>query len=562
MQHPADVLATLQRRLQRTSLLAPVVIILVCFTLTAVAGLSVSSPPSKHQQMNRKARQRAMNSIWHYTQQGRPNPDKALRLLAKLLQEEADTNAQTLKQGVVWNVLRLCRQPLSEASLERLETSLSLLQNNPRLYQVNMTEFALTTLDHNGNTQHAQSILNRYTDTLLKQSDWDETLLLSAKNAIWFHLNKNLDKQQGAEKALVLLERLLKHDKNTNIITKGMVFNVLRACQRHPSSSVDGFERLVPLLKERNLLDAKIWNEVLVAMTKCKSQDAMICVEAMLKSSQTVRPNVYHYCAVLNGYAKRGDAKKAEQLLQSMTDRNIPPNTVVCNCVLDALSKSTENKVVERSEQLLKRMNQDRRTTPDMVSYTNMLNLYSKHAMGEKAEELLMRLLEFEDEGKLKGRLSERNYRCVIDALAKSGHAERAERLVERMAERNVMPNMFHYCGVLNGYAREGKPLEAERLMLEMSENPNVVAFNCAMYAWAKSGEVDAPFRAKALLDHMIEKGVSPNLITYNCLLSACANRSMPNESEKLLKHMNRLHDSGELDVAPNIISYNYVLGE
>jgi pentatricopeptide repeat protein len=134
------------------------------------------------------------------------------------------------------------------------------------------------------------------------------------------------------------------------------------------------------------------------------------------------------------------------------------------------------------------------------------------------------------------------------------------------MRERNVVPNKFHYCGVLNGYAREGRPLEAERLLTEMQKHdnvtPNDVAYNCAMYAWTKSGQVDAPFRAKALADRMIEAGVEPNVITYNCLLGACANRSMVNESEKLLKKMHELHDAGKIRDPPNTISYNYVLGK
>ncbi len=280
------------------------------------------------------------------------------------------------------------------------------------------------------------------------------------------------------------------------------------------------------------------------------------------RDCSSMPPNTFHYCTVLNGHAKRGDAKKAEALLQSMTDRNVPLNTVAFSCVLDALSKSKETKVVERAEQVLKRMNDH--TPPDMVSYTNMLNLYSKHAMGIKAVELLEHVLQLEDNGKLKRGPNDLNFRCVIDALAKSGHADRAERLLRKMIERNVVPNKFHYCGVLNGYARQGQPLEAERLLTEMQTHgnitPNTVAYSCVMYAWTKSGHVDAPFRAKALVDRMVEAGLEPDVITYNCLLGACANRSMVNESEKLLKKMHDLYEAGKLCDSPNKISYNYVL--
>ncbi len=536
-------------------------ILLLFCAATSVGAFSVSAPSP---QISRKAQRRALNSIWNYTQRDKQNPEKALKLLEKLLREEQESGTTILKQGVVWNVLRTCRHhPLSDVSVESLESSLALLQTNSCLFQYNMTEYSVSVLSGT-RPERAQALMNKHTDALLKTTDWDDSTLLSAKNAIWFHINKNFNKQEGADMALLLLERMLEHDEEEQVVTIGMVFNILRASQQHPSSAVHILERILPLLQKSELLDVKIFTEVLVTMTKCLDEDAVARAEAILKNSAMIQPNAFHYCAVLNGHAKRGDAKKAEQLLQSMMDRNILPNTVAFNCVLDALSKSNENKVVERAEQLLKRMNG--RTRPDMVSYTNLLNLYSKHAMGEKAEELFEQVLKLEDEGKLKRGPSDLNYRCVIDALAKSGYANRGELLLNRMRERSVVPNKFHYCGVLNGYAREGKPLEAERLLVEMQEDdnvtPNTVAYNCAMYAWAKSGEVDAPFRAKALVDRMIKSGVTPNVITYNCLLGACANRSMANESEKLLKHMHALYESGKLSESPNKISYNYVLGE
>jgi pentatricopeptide repeat protein len=527
---------------------------------TCVEAFSSAAPPSS---MSRKEQWRDMNSIWHYTQRDHQDPEKALKLLAKLLQEEKDNGGKMLKKGAVWNVFRSCRrlqEPLSDSCVTSLESSLALLEKNSRLYQYNMTEYSVTLLSDR--PERAQALMNRHSQSLLNTTTWSDSVLLSAKNAIWFHIHKNENRQEGAEMALLLLERLLEQDDQQQVVSKGMIFNVLRNGQEHPSFSFHTLERLLPLLEQGKLLDAKIFNEVLMTMTKCRDGNAVARAEAILKGFSFMPPNTFHYCTVLNGHAKRGDAKKAEALLQSMTDQNILLNTVVFNCVLDAFSKSKETKVVERAEQVLKRMND--RTRPDMVSYTSMWNLYSKQAMGIKAEELLEHVLQLQDSGKLKRGPTDLNFRCVIDALAKSGHADRAERLLRRMRERNVVPNKFHYCGVLNGYAREGRPLEAERLLTEMQKHdnvtPNDVAYNCAMYAWTKSGQVDAPFRAKALADRMIEAGVEPNVITYNCLLGACANRSMVNESEKLLKKMHELHDAGKICDPPNTISYNYVL--
>jgi pentatricopeptide repeat protein len=247
------------------------------------------------------------------------------------------------------------------------------------------------------------------------------------------------------------------------------------------------------------------------------------------------------------------------------------PNTVAHNSVLDALSKTTESNAVARAEVILCKMSKSRitRLHPDMFTYNSMLNVYASHQEGEKAEKLLDEIVDLQKAGKLSAGPNSYTYRIVIDALAKSGNGSRAEQLLHRMHKFAVRPNKFHYTGVLSGYAREGKTADAERLLQEMlqaykvgylEEAPSIVAYNCAMHAWANSGELDAPFRACALFNRILETGVTPNVITYNCLLCACGNQGKAKETERLLKQMHDLYDAGKLEAPPNTISYNCAL--
>ena len=235
--------------------------------------------------MSRKEQRRNMNSIWHYTQRDHQNPEKALKLVEKLLQEEQDNGGKMLKQGAVWNVLRSCRrlqEPLSDSCVASLESSLALLRR----------EFSLVSIQHDGIFSHAsfgstgaRPSTHESTLTLLAQSLRHGMTRYSCRQRIQygFTFTKMRNKQEGAEMALLLLERLLEQDDKQQVVSKGMIFNVLRNCQEHPSFSLHILERLLPLLEQCKLLDAKNFNEVLLAMTKCRNENAVARAEAILK---------------------------------------------------------------------------------------------------------------------------------------------------------------------------------------------------------------------------------------------------------------------------------------
>lgn len=425
--------------------------------------------------------------------------------------------------------------------------------------------------------------IERDTNGLLQASvgSFSRKTFRNATDAIWFHINQNSDKRDGAEKALLLLARLLEEEKakgGRSVLTKGIVFNVLRACQKEKAGPADKVEYVLNMLEQRKTLwDGKILTESLVTLVNCQDEtNTPERAEAILTRTN-LQLNNFHFVAVLNGYAKRGLAKKAERLFNRIDELKQSgvvqegPNAIAYNCVLDAFVKTNENNAVERAETLYNRMEKSKKQRPDMFTYTSMLSLYAKHAMGDKAVHLLERAVSLQEAGKIADGPNSFSYRCAIDALAKDGEAREAEEVLVRMRERDIRPNAFHYTGVLSGYARECKPQEAERVLQQMEDSfaqkhlnkkPNTVAYNCVMHAWAKSGEVDAPFRARACVDHMIETGIVPNVITYNCLLCACGNRGMAKETELLLKQMHELYSSGDLEAAPNTISYNYALGK
>lgn len=396
--------------------------------------------------------------------------------------------------------------------------------------------------------------------------------LQNAVSTVWYHIRKDPEKSKRAKKALLLLNWLLdEENKNhSGALKANTVFNVLRACARQASLVVvDDLETTHKLLEVNgDFMNAKILRELLVAVSICpEDRDAPDRAKDMLRQTKTITPNSYHYNAVLMGYAKRGWAKKAEKLLKEMQGMQIDgPNAVTYNVVLDSLSKSGDSDAVKRAEHIWKKMMKNAGIKPDMFTFTSLFSLYAKNGDGDKSERLLEQVVGLHRAGKLKDGPNAFTYRCVIDALAKSTAPERAEEILYRMQERGIEPNRFHFCGVLGAYARNGKADQCEKLLQCMYEShvagslpeaPDVVAFNSVVFAWAKSGADNALSKARGIVDDMINAGILPNLITYNCLLSAAKDGK---EAEQMLKQMNELHLKGELEAAPNTVSYNYCL--
>lgn len=314
-----------------------------------------------------------------------------------------------------------------------------MLEQNKCLWDEKMHSFTMLALSKTGQPEHAEALLHcKFSEVidnsvcLLEASvgSLDEASCQTAKDAIWYYLNKLSDKKEGAEQALSVLARLLEEQKvcKRSILQKGIVFNVLRACQQQGTSSVDKLEYMLNLLEQHSsLLDTKILTEVLVAMVKCDDITAPERAEAILTRTNLLLNN-YHFCAALNGYAKLGRAKKAEQLLKRMEqlhrmDRlEDGPNIVAHNSVLDALSKTTENNAVGRAETIFHKMKRSRSSClrPDMFTYNSMFKVYSSHGEGIKAERLLAYVVALQKAGKLTEGPSSYTYRIVIEALAKS----------------------------------------------------------------------------------------------------------------------------------------------
>ena len=278
-------------------------------------------------------------------------------------------------------------------------------------------------------------------------------------------------------------------------------------------------------------------------------------------------PNAVSFTAAIDGWSRRGDAEKAEELLDVMTAYDVEPSIVSYNAVMAAWSRVAEHKkmAAENAEKTFQRILEMPGLEPDVHSYASLLLSLTKSCnQPEGVERAASILLEMEKE--------------VDVCFSKKVPAN-------PILSSVVIPNVVCYNTVIHGYSKLKRPIEAEELVCRMVERheqnpqeapaPSIRTFNAAMLAWAQSGHRDAGRNAQNLLETIermanddrwgedrkvaTEATVQPDIYGYNIVLDGWRQGSSIESAvsaEKLLQSMER----GERFVMPDRTSYNTVI--
>ena len=116
-----------------------------------------------------------------------------------------------------------------------------------------------------------------------------------------------------------------------------------------------------------------------------------------------------------------------------------------------------------------------------------------------------------------------KSYSIVVDAYAKIGDPEGAEAILRRLenlwkaGNEKVKPDTILYHTVIDAWARSGKrdaPKRAEAILQHMEQlnqqghediYPDTISYSAVINAWAKSREKGAAHRAEGILNHMMK---------------------------------------------------------
>ncbi|XP_027346293.1 pentatricopeptide repeat-containing protein At2g17140 [Abrus precatorius] len=158
-------------------------------------------------------------------------------------------------------------------------------------------------------------------------------------------------------------------------------------------------------------------------------------------------------------------------------------------------------------------------------------------------------------------------YNTIVSRFCREELNDEAEKLVERMREKSVLPDVVTFNSRISALCRAGKVLEASRIFRDMQMDqelglprPNVVTYNLMLKGFCKQGMMEEArglvetmkkvgnfvslesyniwllgllrhgelLEARLVLDEMVAKGIEPNAYTYNIMMDGlCRNRMM-----------------------------------
>lgn len=208
-----------------------------------------------------------------------------------------------------------------------------------------------------------------------------------------------------------------------------------------------------------------------------------------------------------------------------------------------------------------------------------------------ECERILKRLVDERTAGNTNAIATTAVYNSLIDIWSRSGDAagaQRAEEILVSMqdayiaGDMEVQPNLESFKMIINAWSKASKderdaPFRAQAVldwMIQLYENrtndlaqPDQECFDILLHTWAMSGAPEEAENLMRLLDVSYREGninIRPTCLSFNHLLTAWANSEEPEgaqRAEDLLHHMRHLSViDGNEDMKPNRDSYMTVI--
>ncbi|KAH9619260.1 hypothetical protein KSS87_008119 [Heliosperma pusillum] len=238
---------------------------------------------------------------------------------------------------------------------------------------------------------------------------------------------------------------------------------------------------------------------------------------------ENITPDLVLYTIMINGFCKAGKLEDACKMFQELTDKGIVPDTQCYNMLIKGFCDAGLLKAACSLK--LEISNND--CFPDTNTYTILISGMCRKGLVREAKQIFD---EMEEQGCLPSVVT---FNALIDGLCKVGKLEEA-RLVFYKMEIGRNPSLFlrlsqgtdrvmDKASLENLIARlceSGLYHKAYRLLTKLAENgvvPNIVTYNILINGMCRHRNMDGAFK---IFKELQLKGESPDAVTYGTLIN------------------------------------------
>ncbi|KAL3002532.1 hypothetical protein AAZX31_08G059100 [Glycine max] len=392
--------------------------------------------------------------------------------------------------------------------------------------------------------------------------------------------------------------------KNTN--NPKLAWHLVKRVISSPSSSSSSSTQHLVTITTRILATAKMHNELhhlhnlllsshnyhiahpsLISMVRVLAQlghvdDAITHFKSLRAQFPSLSPSLPLYNLLLRSTLRHHRPGFVSWLYSDMLAARVAPQTYTFNLLIHSLC---ESRAFDHALQLFEKMPQ-KGCCPNEFTLGILVRGLCRAGLVKQALELVNN----NNSCRIANRVV---YNTLVSRFCREEMNNEAERLVERMNELGVLPDVVTFNSRISALCRAGKVMEASRIFRDMQMDaelglprPNVVTFNLMLKGFCKHGMMgDARglvetmkkvgnfdslecyniwlmgllrngelLEARLVLDEMVAKGIEPNAYTYNIMMDGLCRNHMLSDARGLMDLMMR---NG---VYPDTVAYSTLL--
>ncbi|KAL3630952.1 hypothetical protein CASFOL_023936 [Castilleja foliolosa] len=298
----------------------------------------------------------------------------------------------------------------------------------------------------------------------------------------------------------------------------------------------------VSMSTTRPLPNVKQFNQLLSRVVNHKEYSTAIYLFKDICKNSGSYIDEYTMNIAINSYCLSNQADLGFSILGCFFKRGCVPNEFTFTTLLKGLFR--ENKINEAQE-LFRKMG--------VVKYGTVIDGLCKAGNTPMALELLG-VMEKGSRSRKPGIRIYHIYSMIIDRFCKGKKVESILKLLNKMPEKGIPPNVVTYSDLICGLCNLSRWSEAKMLMEKMvgcKKYPNVIKFSSLVGALCKEGLVD---EAADVIHIMKQQNVTPNVVTYSALMDGYCLQGRVDEARNVFDSMSNNN------IVPDISCYNTLM--
>lgn len=250
------------------------------------------------------------------------------------------------------------------------------------------------------------------------------------------------------------------------------------------------------------------FHHLIEALGKIKQFRLIWSLVESMKQKGLLRKDTF--VLITRRYARAKKIREAIDAFEKMEMFGFKPELSDYNSLVDTISKSRD---VERAQVIFNDMKRRRKFSPDLKTYTILLE-------GWGNERNLTKLLELYQEMIGEGFTPDVvTYGILINSFCKSGKCDEALKIFYEMQASGCKPSPHIFCSLINGLGTE-KRLDEALKFFELSKSsgfaPELPTYNAIVGSYCWVSQFEDAFK---VVDEMKKYEIGPNARTYDIIL-------------------------------------------